>query len=410
MTAKRRSASGLKWGEGTISERTLDSGELRYVARWLDSNGFTSKEKAKTFLSRTEAEDHLRTIFRAKQAGNYRTPSLMTVSELVAHYIERAAARVSERTILTYRQRAEAMIAPTIGKRKLGDITPLEVQRWIDSLGSGFAPSTIHAAVAVLMDALREAALLGITDRHLGQGIRRPTIGKSNAETWNQDEVQRVLRAVSDDETYGALYHVAISTGLRPGELRALTWADVDLEKATIIVRRTITRTVDGAEIVADRTKTNQNRSVALSPDIVDRLRWHKERQHQRYLMSDAWRGKGIVFDAGDGHFIRQSPWLRWHNRMCARVGVPAIRHHDLRHTAATLMVQAGIHPKLIADILGHQSIDITMDRYAHPDLQTQRQAVAQLSRLLLDSPNSVLESESLDQLFEDTHVLEHSH
>lgn len=383
MNPKRRSASGQHYGEGFVAKRTTPSGEPRYVARWLDSTGITPREFAKTFLTEAEAEDHLRSIYRAKQEHRYVTPSTMTVSQLVEQYIERASARVTERTILTYRRRAETMIAPTIGKRRLVDVKPLDVQRWIDSLGKTFAPSTIHAAVAVLMGALREAAVLGITDRHLGQGIRRPTIGKSSATTWTQSDVQRVLSATSGDETYGTLYHVAIATGLRPGELRALTWADVDLERGTLTVRRTISRGADGSEVIVARTKTNQVRTIAIDPATVERLRWHKARQNERYLRSESWRGKGVVFDGGDGHFIYQGPWQRWHRRMCERVGVPTIRHHDLRHTAATLMVKAGIHPRLIADVLGHQSIEISMDRYAHPDLQTQREAVEKLMRLL---------------------------
>jgi hypothetical protein len=170
MPQKRRNTSGQHYGEGFVAKRTTPSGEPRYVARWLDSTGITPRELSKTFTTEAAAEDHLRAIYRAKQDGRYVTPSTMTVSQLIEQYIERAASRVSERTILTYRQRATKMIAPTIGKRRLTEIRPLDVQRWIDALGKTFAPSTIHAAVAVLMGAFREAAVLGITDRHSGGG------------------------------------------------------------------------------------------------------------------------------------------------------------------------------------------------------------------------------------------------
>lgn len=373
---------GLKWGEGGIKERPRKDGTIAYQAKWITADGLHTVEHARTFNTREDAEDHLRTIHRKKLSGRYQPPSKRTVNELVDDYIERAASRVSERTVLTYRLRAERMIAPTIGKRTVDAVTPLDVQRWIDDLGKRFKPSTVHAAVAVIMGAFREAAVLGITESHLGQGIRRPTIGKSEATVWTEDEARRVLQSIKDDETYGALYCLELYAGLRPGELRALKWADVDLVKGELTVRRTISRTVEGEEVIVDRTKTNQVRVIPLDAALVARLKWHKARQNERYLRSEAWRQQGVVFDGGDGHFLYQGPWQRWHQRMCARLGVPAIRAHDLRHTAITLMVEAGIHPKVIADIAGHASIDITMDRYSHPSQEHQRRAMQSMSGL----------------------------
>jgi integrase len=144
---------------------------------------------------------------------------------------------------------------------------------------------------------------------------------------------------------------------MRPGELRALTWADVDLERGIVTVRRTISRGADGSEVIANRTKTNQVRTIAIDAATVERLRWHKARQNERRLRSESWRPSGVVFDGGSGHFLYQGPWQRWHRLMCARVGVPVIRCHDLSHTAATLMVRAGLHPKMVAEILGHANI-----------------------------------------------------
>lgn len=170
-------------GDGFITERPRANGRTAYLACWWDP--IKRRQRTRSFNDRDDAEDHLREIARAKRAGRYRSPSEITVSQLVAEYIDRMgqANRIVERTQLTYRHRAKMMIDPTIGRRKLSTIEPLDVQRWIDSLTKDFKPSTIHAAVAVLQGALREAALLGITNRHLGQGIRRPSIGRQTSET-----------------------------------------------------------------------------------------------------------------------------------------------------------------------------------------------------------------------------------
>lgn len=385
--------NGLRRGEGTIRARTNTNGETVYQARWFVPDPFHGDtQHARTFATQDAAEDHLRKVARDRRDGKPE-PTRMTVDQLVADYIERAANRVSDRTVHTYKHRARTMIAPSIGKKKLAALTPLDVQRWIDELGrAGFRPSTIHAATAVLNGALREAAMLGITDRHLGQGVRRPTIGRPEGNVWNDEQARAVLAAVRDDPLYGALYHLALATGMRPGELRAVKWDDLDLDAATVLVRRTVTKNPDGGEMIANRTKSKVPRVIALPNAVVERLRWHRTRQTERRLASDAWQPHNVVFDRGDGHWMYSVQWQRFHRKMCAAVGVPCIRHHDLRHSAATLMMERGIHPKVVADVLGHSEISMTMDRYTHVGISHQRQAIDALGAMLFeDKPSKIV-------------------
>ena len=389
-TTRRQNDSGLRFGEGGVRERIRRDGAVTYQARWWDADvRATPVLRSKTFATRDDAEDFLRTVVRAKKADTYRSPSMMTVTDLVREYIDRSGSRISERTMLTYRKRASAMIEPTIGKRKLESIKPLDIQRWIDAMGRlGFKPSTIHSAVAVLMGALREAALLGITERHLGVGIRRPTIRRAEATIWSEQDVRKVVSALESDLIFDCLYRVAIATGMRPGELRALNWADVDLDRGIIRVRRTITKDIDGHEIIAMRTKTNAGRAIALAPAVVSRLRWHRARQHERQLAHDAWQPMGLVFDRGDGHWLYQSQWLRYHIDLCERAVVPRIRHHDLRHSCASLLMSQNVHPKVVSEMLGHANVAITLDLYSHSNPTLQRNAANALAeRLFEDEP-----------------------
>lgn len=376
---------GQAWGEGTIRERTNRDGVISYQARyWEVIPGRVPKQRSKTFPTRDGAEDFLRETMRAKRDDKYRSPSSMTLSDLITEHIDRSSTRLSARTVLTYRQRQRKMIDPTIGTRRLTALTPLDLQRWIDGLSrQKFSPSTIHAAVAVVMSALREAALLGITDRHLGTGIRRPSLGKPRSTTWTEAQVKQVLAATRDDELYGALYHVAIVTGMRPGELRALMWDCVDLDRGVIIVRRTITRNEAGEEIIGGDTKTGKDRVIAIAASVVARLKWHRARQRERQLASERWEKMNLVFDSGSGHWLWQSAIKRYQDDLCERLEIPKIRLHDIRHTTATLLVEQNIHAKVISDILGHSSIDITMDRYSHPSTEVQRLALNRLSDLV---------------------------
>lgn len=169
---------------------------------------------------------------------------------------------------------------------------------------------------------------------------------------------------------------VAIATGMRPGELRGLKWDCVDLDRGLVTVRRTITKDGEGHEVIADRTKSKQPRTVAISPQIVDVLRWHRFRQHERQLAHDDWHAHGIVFDRGDGQFCNLTTWQRYHKKLCERADVPQIRAHDLRHSYATALMEANVHPRIVADILGHSTVQMTLDRYRHVSTSMQRAAL----------------------------------
>lgn len=369
----------LKRGSGYITPRPQDDGTIRYQARWLE-NG---KWPAKTFDSEDAASDFLRA--RARKGG---TPATMTVNGLVEEMLTRSADRLSARTILTYRTRAAKMIAPFLGSTRLLDLTTLDIQRWIDKLGrDGYKPATIHAAVAVLHSCLRDAAVLGIIDRNIAQGIRRPGIQHIRRAEWSQNEVRRFLSVVKGDEIYGALYHVALATGMRPGELRALPWRDVHLETMTIVVNRTMTKDAGGQEVIGNRTKTRRGRAVAITSPLVTLLTWHRTMQGYRRLAFPEWHDHDLVFDRGDGHWIGQSSWRRAQEQFCTQAGVPFIRAHDLRHTAGALLMELNIHPKVAAEILGHHDVSMTLDRYSQVSPALQRSSAGALSAILFEDP-----------------------
>jgi integrase len=373
---------------GLIRTRVRKDGTVAFRACWDVKEHGEWRQASRTFERLEDAQEHLRGIAKAKREGRYRGPARITVSELVHDYIARSgeAGRISERTVHTYTDRAAKTIDPTIGKKPLDRIAPLDVQQWIDGLTrKGLAPSTVHAAAAVLMGALREAAVLGITDRHLGAGIRRPSLGKSIGVVWTAQEVRTVLANLAGDWRLDALYRVALATGMRPGELRALKWDCVDLDGARVIVARTLTKDAAGRETIADRTKGREDRAIAIEPPVAEALKRHRVMQHERRLASATWHDLNLVFDRGDGMWLGQNTWQKWHAAFCERIGVPKIRLHDLRHTAATLMVRQGIHPEMISTILGHATIAITMDRYSHLSVDDQRSAASRLAAVLFD-------------------------
>lgn len=384
MTTKRRPARALPYGAGRIVERPTADGTIRYQAKWTEPVplGVEPRQRSQTFASRAEAEAHLFAINQAKRTGRYAPPSRLTVSVLIAESLERNASRRTDGTTLAYRQKADRMIAPYIGRMRVVDLTPLDVQRWVETLarteyrsGTAYKGSSIQVAVSVLSSALTEAAVFGIIPRNVADGIRLPGIVHTDMTVWTAEQARRFLAQLGDHPIYTALYHVALSTGARPGELRALKWDAVDLDKGIVVIRRTMSKDIDGNWQVADRTKSGKPRAVAIPSTVVERLRWHRARQRERRVAHANWYDLNLVLDGGDGRWISVTTWQRFHKVICKAAGVPVIRHHDMRHTAATLLLEAGVHPKITSDMLGHSSIQMTLDRYSHVSSDLQRAA-----------------------------------
>jgi integrase len=180
------------------------------------------------------------------------------------------------------------------------------------------------------------------------------------------EEARHLLDAACGDRLE-ALYVLAVSTGMREGELLGLKWADVDLEAGALRVRRTLTRS--GGKVSLGEPKTKKSRrTVRLTPRAVEALKRHRVRQAgERLKAGSLHEDQGLVFAGEGGGLVNPSnlrqrsflPLLKW-------AGLPGITFHDLRHTCASLLFQKNVHPKFVQELLGHASIVITLDTYSH--------------------------------------------
>jgi integrase len=166
---------------------------------------------------------------------------------------------------------------------------------------------------------------------------------------------------------------LAVTTGLRQGELLGLKWDDIDLEIGTLQVRRTLTTAKDGPVLSVPKTKGSR-RTVRLAQTALEALRSHLERQLEEIdQASDLWRENGLIFASEIGEPLsRQHITAHRFKSLLKRAGLPEIRFHDLRHTCATLLLSKNVNPKVVSEMLGHASIAITLDTYSHvlPNMQ----------------------------------------
>jgi integrase len=202
--------------------------------------------------------------------------------------------------------------------------------------------------------------------RNVTEAVKLPRPIPKEMRPLSAEEARRLLRTARG-ERLEALYVLAVTTGMRQGELLALRWQDVDLENATINVRRTLTR--NGGRIAIGEPKTKKSRrSIRLAPQAAEALGGHLKRQlWDIEVLGDRYEDQGLVFATDTGAPINPSN-LRQRSfaPLLTRAKLPQVRFHDLRHTCATLLFAKGTHPKYVQELLGHSSIAITLDTYSH--------------------------------------------
>lgn len=381
MPRKQPKDSGLRYGEGTIAQRPSGGFQAQWIEAQPDGRAL---RRSRTFPTRDQAEDHLRTVYRSIRDGRYVPPSERTVAELVRDWLDRGQRRWKPSTHASYRQRAEQHVIPPLGNLRAETLTTPRVQHWVDGLvRAGYDASTIDGAHRVLGGALREAVQLGIIPQNSAAGARKPPVQLKESTTWTAPEVGRIMALVARDPMLDALYRMMLTTGIRPGEARAIAWRDLDLAAATLQVRRTMTKDLDGRVAIGSTTKTNRSRTVALTSSCVKALNRWRLAQKERRLAAPTWHDLDLVFDRGDGRFLPLTTWQKRQDALCRDAGVSRITLHELRHTSATISLESGQHPLVVSQRLGHRSIQTTLDVYSHVSQDLARAAAEALDNQL---------------------------
>jgi integrase len=212
---------------------------------------------------------------------------------------------------------------------------------------------------------------------------RRPTHPRrSELQTWTAEELRRFLDSVRDDRLFAA-WRLAALTGMRRGEVLGLRWADLDLEGGWLAVRQTLVVVANHPQLSRPKT-TRGRRQLALDPSTVAALRSHRRIQAaERLAAGPAWTTNDLVFTRQDGTPLHPEYVRRLFDQYLRRAGLPRIRFHDPRHTHATLALQAGVHPKVVSERLGHTTVAMTLDTYSHTIPALQQDAVTTVASLV---------------------------
>jgi integrase len=353
-------------GEGTITKRKDGRWEARYVVH--TDKGV--KRRVVYGKTRKEVAEKLAKAVVERADGLVFDDENMTVGEYLDKWLKGSVrGSVRESTFDRYEIAVRVHIEPALGRLKLKKLTPAHVQGFYrDRLDAGFAPASVNKLHVVLHKALKQAVEWRMVPRNVAEATKPPRpVAKEEMRTLSPREV-RCLQDAARDDRLGALYVLAVHTGMRQGELLALKWQDVDLENAKLTVRRTITKS--GGRLLLGEPKTKKSRrTIDLTESAVSALRSHLARQlKEMESLGDGYRDEGLVFTSEVGTLINPTNLRkRSFAQLLKRAALPErIRFHDLRHTCATLLFGRNVHPKHVQELLGHSSVGITLDTYSH--------------------------------------------
>jgi integrase len=350
--------------------------------KWV--GGFRTKKLAENAL--TEALERLRT-------GTWTDPGRQTVGEYLQGWLTSVTPSLRPTTAASYRWVIETWVEPRIGKVRLGALTPARLSALYGDLlangrtrgdGGGLAPRSVAYTHRILTHALKDAAAWGLLARNPAAVVDPPRASGPEMKVWSAPQVKKFLAYVSDDRLY-AMWAILLTTGLRRGEVVGLRWEDVDLRRGTLAIAQTRVSVGYAVETSAPKTARGR-RSVSIDPITIRALKaWKTRQDDERRTFGELWHDSGAVFTVEDGSAIHPETVSAWFKRLTAAAGLPEIRLHDARHTAATLALAAGIHPKVVSERLGHASISITMDTYSHVVEGMQEEAAKKMASLVYD-------------------------
>ncbi|HEY92650.1 MAG TPA: site-specific integrase [Dehalococcoidia bacterium] len=331
--------------------------------------------------TKNDAQRRLNELLYNIDTNSYVKPARMTVRQFLEDWLtDYVAIHNAPRT----RERTEEIVKlhliPALGSIQISKLEPQQIQRYYaqaleagrrDGKG-GLAPITVYKHHRILFQALKYGVKHGILARNPAECADPPPPEHKEPTVPSADDVQSIIERASDTPYFTALYTKAY-TGLRRGELLGLRWCDIDLDKSTLSVRQTLQQLRNRQYIFKKPKSPKNRRQIDLPPSLVILLWNHKIRQEfQRKMLGTSLSPTDLVFCHPDGSPIRPNSLTRTFHDIACSLSQKGISLHGLRHAHATIMLQQGIHPKIVQERLGHSSISTTLDIYSHvvPGLQ----------------------------------------
>lgn len=365
---------------GTIQKK----GKKWYAVVYDGVNPATGKYRRRWVQAGTrrgDAEKLLAELVKRSHRGETVVSENLTLGKyLTERWLPVQEARLRKSTHDSYRRNIELHVIPALGKRKLDQLTPEDIDVFYAALlksgrkkrpgekgpAKGLAPKTVHNIHVMLNKALIDAARKGTVVRNVVALADAPSLQarkRSEIKAWEIDQLVRFLDAIATHRMAPA-FHFAAHTGMRRGEVLGVRWSDIDLDAGRVSVRQALVSVAYEISISDVKTGTSR-RTIDIDADLVQVLRdWHKIRTEEQDGIEPS--PDDLVFVKADGTSMHPDIFSQLFDRTVAKISVPTISLHDLRHTHATLLLKAGVNVKVVSERLGHANVAFTMNVYQH--------------------------------------------
>jgi integrase len=344
--------------------------------------------------TKKDAERELARLITEINTGDYVEPSRMLVREYLERWLrDYAEHSVSPKTYERYDEIIRSHIVPALGGYELSKLRPLHIQGFYTAAitsgrkdgNGGLSAQTVLHFHRLLHRALGQAVRWQLLARNPAEAVEPPRPQRTEMRALDDAQIALLLKSLEGSRLHAPVL-LALSTGLRRGELLGLRWRDIDLERGCLTVNCSVEQTKQSLRFKIPKTERSR-RMVALPSFAVDMLRAHKREQTEaRLKLGPAYQNDDLIFPREDG-----SPWPpdSFSTAFAAfirRSDLPHVRFHDLRHSHATQLLKHGVHPKIVSERLGHSKVGITLDTYSHVLPSMQEDAARKIDAALRDA------------------------
>lgn len=382
---------------GSIESRGNGSYRLTVSLGKGPDGKYIKKRRTVKAKNKTEAKKMLSAFVTEVESGHYIDPAKTLFQDFITDWHDKYAKKhLSPKTLENYMYVVRNFFLPAFGHMKINAIHPMHIVKYLDQLeqdGSrldgkpgGLSPASIIYHHRVLRNIFSRAVEWAMISSNPVQNVKKPKQTQEEVEVYTQAEVQQLFQLLEQEPLHQRLIvTLAVTAGLRRGEILGLQWEDIDLDTGTITVRHSLQFNQGvGFDLKEPKTKTSA-RSVVLPHFVTDMLKSHqRESRKNKIKAADRWEGGkyNFVFSTWNGKPMYPSVPGTWWRRFLQRTGFKPIRFHGLRHTAATLLINQGVHAKVISERLGHADIQTTMNVYGKYIQEADQEAANKLNTL----------------------------
>lgn len=354
--------------EGSIYKRSNGT--------WRAQISLEGKRLSYTAKTRAECHDWIRQTLDLVDGGMTFSKSEYTLGEFLQEWMRAKKTSLRPKPAGQYETIIKNDLLPAFGKARINQLNLNRINRYYARLVTeGRGVRTVRLIHSVLHSALEHARRIGLISRNPSHGAILPRYPDKEMMIFNEDQVTTFLIAAKSS-SYQLIYQLALATGMRQSEILGLKWEDVDWKNCTISVKRQA-QYVNGQGIVFLEPKTRTGiRKIALGMTILEELSNHRKEQNElKFQRVDKWQEINLIFSTSNGTPISQRNLTRDFLKVIRRTELPRLRFHDLRHTAASLMINRGIPIITVSKMLGHSKASVTLNIYAHCVSESQFEA-----------------------------------